>query len=56
MNNSLPSINELIANRALLRWYAEDLERLPLLVGLKNLPVTPLELLVCSKLFVRRPY
>lgn len=31
------------------RWYAEDLERVPALAELKNLPVLPLELLVRLK-------
>jgi hypothetical protein len=43
-------ISELIVNCALLRWYAEDLERVPSLADLKNLPGTPLDLLVCSKI------
>jgi hypothetical protein len=31
------------------RWYAEDLERVRVLAELKNLPVSPLELLVRSE-------
>ena len=45
---SLSSISEFIVlSHALLSWYAEDLERLPLLADLKNIPVSPLDLLVC---------
>ena len=31
------------------RWYVEDLERVHVLAELKNLPVAPLDLLVCPK-------
>lgn len=33
-----------------LRWYAEDLERVRILADLKNLPVTPLDLMVVLKI------
>ena len=43
-------MSELIVSWCLLlSCYAEDLERVPLLADLKNLPVAPLDLLVCLK-------
>ena len=42
-------MSKLIISCTLLSCYAEDLERVPLLVDLKNLPVAPLDLLVCLK-------
>lgn len=43
----LSPTSELIVIYALLRCYAEDLERVPLLADLKHLLAAPLDLVVC---------